>query len=132
MDDKEQFNDLLPIKNRNCYTTHAMTTSHEWMKIEQVMKKEVITISPNETVATAAVVMSENNVSCIIVVQNGNVKGILTETDLLKKAVVEARDVHRMTVAVIMSSPVETVPSDFSVLEASNIMEAKNVGLQQK
>ena len=118
MADREQFNDLFPIKNRNFYTTHAMTTSHVWMKIEQVMKKEVITISPNETVATAAVVMSENNVSCIIVVQNGNVKGILTETDLLKKVVVEARDVHRMAVAVIMSSPVETVPSDFSVLEA--------------
>jgi len=117
MVDREQFNELLPIKKRNFYTTHAMTTSHEWMKIEQVMKKEVITISPDETVATAA----------IIVVQNGNVKGILTETDLLKKTVVEARDVHRMAVAVIMSSPVETVPSDFSVLEASNIMEAKHI-----
>ena len=127
MASKEKLNDRLPNKNRNFYTTHAMTTSHEWMKIEQVMKKEVITISPDETVATAAVVMSENNVSCIIVVQNGKVKGILTETDLLKKAVVEARDVHRMTVAVIMSSPVETVASDFSVLEASNIMEAKQI-----
>jgi len=97
------------------------------MKIGQVMKKEVITISPNETVTTAAIVMSENNVSCIIVVDNGNVTGILTETDLLKKAVVEARDVHRMAVAVVMSSPVETVPSNFSVLEASRIMETKHI-----
>ncbi len=127
MVDREQFNDLLPIKNRNFYTTHAMTSSRAWMKIGQVMKKEVITISPNETVTTAAIVMSENNVSCIIVVDNGNVTGILTETDLLKKAVVEARDVHRMAVAVVMSSPVETVPSNFSVLEASRIMETKHI-----
>ena len=127
MDDKEQFNDLLPIKNRNFYTTHAMTSSRAWMKIGQVMKKEVITISPNETVATAAVVMSEHNISCIIVVDNGKVTGILTETDLLKNAVVEARDLLKMAVAVVMSSPVETVPSNFSVLEASRIMEAKHI-----
>jgi PAS domain S-box-containing protein len=127
MVDREQFNDLFPIKNRNFYITHAMTASRVWMKIGQIMRKEVITISPNETVATAALVMSENNISCIIVVDNGKVTGILTETDLLKKAVVEARDVHRITVAVIMSTPVETVPSDFSVLEASKIMESKHI-----
>jgi two-component system sensor kinase FixL len=127
MVDREQFNDLLPLRNRNFYTTHAMTASRVWMKVGQIMKKEVITISPNETVATAAFVMSENNISCIIVVDNGKVTGILTETDLLKKAVVEARDVHRIQVAVIMSSPVETVPSDFSVLEASKIMEVKHI-----
>ncbi|MHC4728555.1 MAG: CBS domain-containing protein [Planctomycetota bacterium] len=127
MVDRAQFNNLFPISNRNIYTTHAMTTSRLRLKIGQVMKKEVITISPDETVATAAVVISENNVSCIIVVHKGKVKGILTETDLLKKVVVEAKDVHRMAVSVIMSTPVETIPSDFSVLEASQIMEAKNI-----
>ncbi|MCP4256377.1 MAG: CBS domain-containing protein [Planctomycetes bacterium] len=127
MVDREQFNNLFPINNRNFCTTHAMTTSRMRLKIGQVMKKEIITIAPDETVATAAVMISENNVSCIIVVHKGNVEGILTETDLLKKAVVEARDVHKMAVSVIMSTPVETIGSDFSVLEASQIMEAKNI-----
>ncbi len=127
MVDREQFNDPFSIKNRNFYTSGAMSTSGEWMKIGQVMKKEVITISPSETVATAAALISENNVSCIVVVQKGKVTGILTETDLLKKAVVETRNFHRIEVSVIMSSPVETVPSDFSVLEASQIMETKHI-----
>ncbi len=127
MASQEKLNDPSPIKNRNLYTTHAMTSTRAWMKTGQVMKKEVITISPNETVATVALVMSEHNISCIIVVDNGNVTGILTETDLLKSAVVEARDLLKMVVAVVMSSPVETVPSNFSVLEASKIMEAKHI-----
>ena len=127
MAERERFNNLFPINNRNFCTTHAMTTSRMRLKIGQVMKKEIITIAGDEAVATAAVMMAENNVSCIIVVDKGNVTGILTETDLLKKVVVEARDVHRMAVSVIMSTPVETIGSDCSVLEASQIMETKNI-----
>ena len=124
---KEKFNDQLPIKNRNFYTTHAMLSSRVWMKVGQVMSREVVTISPNETVATAAMVMSENNISCILVVENREMRGILTEEDLLKKAVVGCRDAHKMAVTEVMSSPVETVSSDFSVLAASRIMEAKHI-----
>ena len=89
MAERERFNNLFPINNRNFCTTHAMTTSRMRLKIGQVMKKEIITIAGDEAVATAAVMMAENNVSCIIVVDKGNVTGILTETDLLKKVVVE-------------------------------------------
>ena len=124
---KEKFNDRLPIKNRNFYTTHAMLSSRVWMKVGQVMSKEVVTISPNETAATAAMVMSENNVSCILVVENGEVRGILTEEDLLQKAVVGCKDAHKLAVTAVMSSPVEIVSSDFSVLAASRIMEAKHI-----
>ena len=124
---KEKFHDRLPIKNRNFYTTHAMLSSRVWMKVGQVMSKEVVTISPNETAATAAMVMSENNVSCILVVENGEVRGILTEEDLLQKAVVGCADAHKLAVTAVMSSPVEIVSSDFSVLAASRIMEAKHI-----
>jgi PAS domain S-box-containing protein len=127
MADKEQVGDLSTIKNSDFYTTHAMTSSRVWMKIGQVMSKDVLSISPNETVASAAMVMSKNNISCILIVENENVTGILTEEDLLKKAIVGCKDAHKMSVTEVMSSPVETVPSDCSVLIASKIMEAKHI-----
>ena len=127
MADREQFSYLSSINKQNFYTSHAMLSSRVWMKVGQVMSKDVLTISPNETVATAAMVMSKNNISCILVAENEEVRGILTEEDLLKKAVVGCKDAHKMAVTAVMSSPVETVSSDFSVLAASRIMEAKHI-----
>ena len=69
----------------------------------------------------------KKNISCIIAMEADNVTGILTETDLLKKAIVQGKDTRRMKVSEIMSSPVETIPSDMSVLEAGNIMEDKKI-----
>jgi len=127
MADKEQFVDLSPIKKWDFYTTHAMTSSRVWMKVGQVMSKDVLTVSSAETVASAAMVMSKNNVSCIIIIENGDVTGILTEEDLLKKAIVGCKDAHKISVTSVMSSPVVIIQSDCSVLEASRIMEEKNI-----
>jgi two-component system, LuxR family, sensor kinase FixL len=127
MADREHFSDLSSIKKSDFYTTHAMTSSRVWMKVGQVMSKEVLSISPNESVASAAMAMSKNNISCILVVENEEVRGILTEEDLLKKAIVGCKHAHKMAVTAVMSSPVETVSSDFSVLAASRIMEAKHI-----
>ncbi|MCP4258904.1 MAG: CBS domain-containing protein [Planctomycetes bacterium] len=127
MVDKEQFGDMSTIQKSDFYTTHAMPSSRVWMKVSKVMSKEVLTVAPDETVASAAMVMSKNNVSCILILENDNVTGILTEDDLLKKAIVGCKDANQMVVTEVMSSPVVTVPSDCSVLAASRIMEDKHI-----
>jgi PAS domain S-box-containing protein len=71
--------------------------------------------------------MSSNNVSCLIVSDNGDVLGIVTETDMLKKTVAYGKDFSRMKVEQIMSSPVRSIPLDLSVIEASGIMESANI-----
>ncbi|OAH56241.1 acetoin utilization protein AcuB [Domibacillus aminovorans] len=48
-----------------------------------IMKKNVITGHPLDFVEDAATTLYEHNISCIPVVQNGDVVGILTETDVL-------------------------------------------------
>jgi two-component system sensor kinase FixL len=124
---RRQFIDIAKTKMKGISTTNYMTSPNIWMKVDQVMNKDVVTISPHETVASAAMMMSERNISCIVAVDNENVVGILTETDLLKKAVVESKDTRKMTVAEIMSSPVETACSDMSVLEAGEFMESRDI-----
>jgi len=91
------------------------------------MSKDVLTISPNETVAIAAMRMSEKDVSCIVVLDNGDAAGILTETDLLKRTMAQGKDARQTTVAEIMSSPVQTAPSNLSVVDAGRIMETKHI-----
>jgi PAS domain S-box-containing protein len=97
------------------------------MKVGQVMSEDVLTICPNETVAIAAMRMSAKDVSCIIVLDNENVAGILTETDLLKRTMARGKDARQTTVGEVMSSPVHTVSLQMSVLEASRLMEAKRI-----
>jgi predicted transcriptional regulator len=127
MADRRQFIDIAKTKMKGISTTNYMTSPNIWMKVDQMMSRDVVTISPCETVASAAVMMSERNISCIIAVENENVTGIMTETDLLKKAVVEGKDTRKVKVAEIMSSPVETASSDMSVLEASEFMETRHI-----
>ena len=87
------------------------------------MSTNVTTISPDETVVSAAKTMSGNKISCIVVVDDATVVGVLTETDILKRIAGRDNDFDKRSVVEIMSSPVETVPRDLSVLEAAEISE---------
>ena len=127
MSDNEQLINIDTTKTKEISFNNYIASPRIWMKVDQVMSKDVATISPNETVASAAMMMSEKNISCIIAVDNGDVRGILTETDLLKKTVIEAIDNRKIKVNDVMSSPVETASSYLSVLEAGRIMEAKHI-----
>jgi len=95
--------------------------------VGDVMSKDVITICSDETVASAAKIMSDNHVSCIVVVDNGSVVGILTETDFLKKVAAREKEFDRIKVREIMSCPVETIPPNLSVFDAIAIMEDKHI-----
>ena len=127
MSDKRQFIDIAKNKIKGLTTSNYMTSPNIWMKVNQVMTKDVATIGPDETVAKAAMMMSQRNISCIIIMDNEEILGILTETDLLNKTVVAGRDTRKIKVMEIMSSPVQTAPSDMSVLEAGEMMEAKHI-----
>ena len=92
-----------------------------------IMTEDVATVCPGSSVVSSAKIMSDKNISCIIVLDNGNLSGIITETDLLKRAVAEGNDFRKMTVEQIMSSPVRSLPRDLSVLDAGRIMEAEKI-----
>ncbi len=54
------------------------------MKIRDVMNKDVITCSPDDSVGHLAKLFRENHISGVPVVENQKVVGIVSETDLLK------------------------------------------------
>jgi len=91
------------------------------------MNTDVTTISPDETVVSAAKRMSGNKVSCIVVVDRAGVVGVLTETDILKRIAGRKNDFDKITVAEIMSSPVESVSPDLSVLEAAEFSAKRHI-----
>jgi len=106
---------------------HLIAPLQTWLGVSDVMNRNVVTICPNETVAEASKIMAEHNISCIIAEDRDNVVGILTETDILEKAVAGKKSFDKISVAEIMSFPVQTITTDLSVLEASKIMAAKHI-----
>ncbi|MEM2386718.1 MAG: CBS domain-containing protein, partial [Candidatus Bathyarchaeia archaeon] len=92
------------------------------LKVEDVMVREVITIDENATVKEAAEVMNKFEIGCLIAVRKGKAVGIITERDLLKRVVAEAKDVNKTRVKDIMSSPLVVVEPNLDIEEAVKLM----------
>lgn len=83
-----------------------------------IMSRDVLDVSPETTLAAAAQKMSGGRVGAVVVLEGGELRGILTERDVLR-AVGEGR-VEGSTVADWMTRDPETIePSDSSDLAAT-------------
>jgi PAS domain S-box-containing protein len=106
---------------------HSMKSARPWLTLQDVMIREVLTIPPQATVVEAAKRMAEKNVSCILVADAaGNIVGILSERDILKK-VVSKEHPEPPKVAEVMTSSVISAAPNLSIFEASRMMESKNI-----
>jgi CBS domain-containing protein len=92
------------------------------LKVEDVMVRDVVTIDENSTVREAADVMNKFEIGCLIAVKKGKAVGIITERDLLKRVVAEARDVNKTKVKAVMSSPLVVVEPGMDLEEAVKLM----------
>jgi len=92
------------------------------LKVSDVMVREVITIDENSTVKEAAEVMNKFEIGCLIAVRKGKAVGIITERDLLKRVVAEAKDVNKTRVKDVMSSPLVVVEPGMDLEEAVKLM----------
>jgi len=92
------------------------------LKVEDVMVREVITIGENSTVKEAAEVMNKFEIGCLIAVRKGKAIGMITERDLLKRVVAEAKDATLTKVKDVMSSPLVVVEPSVELEEAVKLM----------
>ena len=122
MKNGKRLNDLLEIEARGVLSDCPITSSRTWVTVADVMSKNVATISPDETVVSAAKMMSEKRISCLAVMDNEQMAGILTETDMLRRVAKNGKHFYQTKLEQIMSCPVKSVYPDMSVLEASEIM----------
>jgi CBS domain-containing protein len=106
---------LLPLEKKKEESTMSL-------KVEDVMVREVVTIDENSTVREAADVMNKFEIGCLIAVRKGKAMGIITERDLLKRVVAEARDTNKTKVKDVMSSPLVVVEPDMELEEAVKLM----------
>ena len=94
--------------------------------IEEWMSKPVVTSSSDETLKKAISLMDEENIGVLPIVDNGKLRGILTERDILRRVVAKNVNTETMKVVDVMTKDPVTVNHDSSILEVTRLMSENN------
>jgi CBS domain-containing protein len=92
------------------------------VKVEQLMKQNLVAVETGTLVVDAAKVMKSHNVGSVLVCQKGSIVGIVTESDVVKKFLGGEKVPYFIPVEQIMSSPVRGIDADRPVTEAADLM----------
>lgn len=92
------------------------------MKVRDLMTKGVSLIDPDTTLAAAARRMRDQGIGCLPVGEGGQLVGIVTDRDMVVRAIAAGKDVNRFTVREIMSAEVVSCFDDQGVEEVRRIM----------
>jgi len=90
--------------------------------IQEVMTRDVQTISTQDTVQRAAQLMDELNVGAIPVVDDSKLVGMITDRDITVRSVAVGQNPVSTQVADVMSTDVRTCTADQSVEEVLDTM----------
>lgn len=90
---------------------------------ESVCHRHVVSVAPGASAQEAACVMSRNNCSSVLVIDNhGALLGIVSERDLVLRVVAKALDPHATPVCDVMTHHPHTVAPETKVSDALWIM----------
>jgi len=90
--------------------------------ISEVMSKEPKKIVSSTSVVEAATSMRDERVGSLLVERNGELVGMVTDTDVVRKAVAEKKDLAKTTVETIMTAPLNSIDATKTVPEAHDMM----------
>ncbi|MBU3154319.1 CBS domain-containing protein [Clostridium estertheticum] len=98
------------------------------MKISEIMTKEVISLSVDDTVERAAQIMREYNIGSIPVNTEGRgVVGIITDRDIILRCVAEGKDTKIQNIREIMTSNPVVGDENIDVNDATRIMGERQI-----
>ncbi|MFB3073754.1 MAG: cyclic nucleotide-binding/CBS domain-containing protein [Candidatus Methylomirabilales bacterium] len=92
-----------------------------------MMNRDIRTIGPDATLAEAARAMRDARVGALLVAEREHYLGVVSETDLVRKAMAEGLEASREPARSVMSSPVITMEIDCSAHQASDLMAEKGI-----
>ncbi len=97
------------------------------MEIKDIMMRSVETVEPDELLCEAARKMAAQNIGFLPVWQEGQLVGVITDRDIVVRAVARGFDPEQTIVEEIMTSMVVSLPENSDLEDASDLMETKHV-----
>jgi CBS domain-containing protein len=90
--------------------------------VSKIMSKQPKTVGPSVSIVSAAKKMKAARVGSLLVKKGKKLVGIVTDTDIVRRAVSTSKPLGKMTVEKIMTTPICTIEGAQSVNEAQDMM----------
>ena len=98
------------------------------MKVVDLCSRTVHTVAGTDSVQEAAHRMLEHHIGTLVVVDNSiRAKGLITDRDIVTRCVAKEFDPSVMTVAEVMSEPVQTLDEDATIGDALQLMADEEI-----
>ena len=103
-----------------------MTTLEDFLKLNK--NRKIWTISKNQSVRQALILMSEKNISAIIIVENNDFPiGIFSERDYARKIILKGKSSKDTLLGEVMTKELITVTNDYKIDQCMKIMNEKGI-----
>ena len=86
------------------------------------MKKDIVTLQVDVSAYEAVRIMNEKKIGCLVVLQYGQVVGILTERDLLERVLEKCKNPKDTSITEIMTTRVILGSPEMEITEAAKLM----------
>jgi CBS domain-containing protein len=97
------------------------------MKINEIMHEGLELVSPDATLDQAAELMRDDDIGALPVGEGNRLTGMVTDRDIVIRAVADGRDPAQTTVRTVMTPDVLFVYDHQDIEEAARIMAARQV-----
>lgn len=104
-----------------------MEDSNVLLRVKDLMTENIISIDGKDSVMNAARLMSEKEVSSLVVKHEREFQGMITDRDILSRVVSKGLDPTKVKVREVMTSPLITVSEESTVDDAANKMKQNSV-----
>jgi CBS domain-containing protein len=95
--------------------------------VSEVMTRNPVTVPADATIVDAARLMRDRDIGPLIVVDSDRVQGIVTDRDIVVRAVADGRDPSTVTIGEVCSEDVEIISPDEPISDAVRRMEQRDV-----
>ena len=97
------------------------------MKVKELMTADPATLGPEATLGEAATLMKQEDCGSIPIVQEGRLVGIVTDRDIVIRAIAAGKDPRSTRVSEVMSADPVTVRSDDDAKDAERVMADRQI-----
>ena len=95
------------------------------LRVQDIMSYPVKTIPDNSTMAQAVLLMGRHHIGSLIVTENDDHVGIVTERDLMSRVLIHGKDPADVQVGQVMSRPLISINHDATIKETAQRMIRK-------
>ncbi|MBQ0891521.1 MULTISPECIES: CBS domain-containing protein [Micromonospora] len=96
-------------------------------RVSDVMTKQVVYLSAETTLDEAARVMKEADIGDVVVTDGATLAGVLTDRDIVVRAVAERSDPSATTIGSITTREVVMIEQHSTASEAASLMRERNI-----